>query len=174
MKNLLFVLMLSCLGGGLQAQQKKATLPPAPKKIDYKKKGAPLPPFRIDKTAGGVLTNANLKSGKPVMVMIFSPQCDHCEHMMDSLKQVSDLFHATQLLLVAEDRNKEHMKGFIKKTDIGTHPLFQQIGTNKGELIFSIYTYKILPQVNIYDSRHRLVRTLDGNFPFDSLKMFIQ
>ncbi|RYG46226.1 MAG: redoxin domain-containing protein [Chitinophagaceae bacterium] len=152
------------------AQQKVAP----PKKIDYKKKGAPVPPFRIEKTAGGTLTNANLKPGKPVMVLIFSPQCDHCEHTMDSLKKVADQFKNTQLLLVAEDRNKEFMKDFIKKTDIGTHPLFQKIGTNKGELIFSIYTYKILPQVNIYNDKHRLVQTLDGNFPFDSLRMFIQ
>lgn len=158
------------------AQQPAPQGPPQPpaKLPPFTKKGAPLPPFRLEKMDGKWLTNANLKVGKPVMVMIFSPECDHCEHMIDSMKAIADQFKTTQLLLVAEDRNRKYMDGFIKKTNIGSIPLFQNIGTNKGELIFSIYTYKILPQVNFYNTKHQLVKTFDGNYPFDSLKLFIK
>lgn len=141
---------------------------------DFKKIGAPLPPFVIAKTAGGTFSNAQLKAGKPVMLMIFSPQCDHCEHMIDSIKHISYQFKETQLVLVAEDRNKDYMVDFVKKTGILSAPLFKNIGTDKGNLIYYTYTNKILPQVNIYDEKHRLVKTLDGNFPMDSLKMYIK
>ena len=158
-----------------QAQQQPPQGPPQPpaKLPPFTKKGAPIPPFKVEKVDGKFITNADLKDGKPVMIMIFSPECDHCEHMVDSMKMIADKFKTTQLLLVAEDRNKKLMGGFITKTGIGSHPLFQKIGTNKGELIFSIYTYKILPQINFYNSKHLLEKTFDGNYPFDSVKMFI-
>lgn len=141
---------------------------------EYQKKGAPLPKFIIEKTAGGTFTNANLNPGKPVMVMIFGPECDHCEHMVDSLKNIASMFKNTQLVMVAEDRNKKYMDAFIKKTGIASIPLFKNIGTNKGELIFAIYTYKVLPQITFYDGKHKLVKIFDGNYPLDSVKMFIK
>ena len=152
------------------AQPKQPNL----QKMDYHKKGALLPPFVLEKTAGGTLTNTQLKKGKNVMLMIFSPQCDHCEHMMDSLKNIAGMFTNTQLILVAEDRNKQYMKDFIKKTDIGSHPLFQNIGTERGNLIAYIYNYKLLPQVNFYDKNYKLVESFYGNSPLDSIKMFIK
>jgi thiol-disulfide isomerase/thioredoxin len=143
-------------------------------KINYKKKGAPIPPFLLEKPNGGTFVNTQLKKGKPVMLMIFSPQCDHCEHMMDSLKNIASMFKNTQLMLVAEDRNKQFMKGFIEKTKIGSVPLFENIGTERGRLIGEIYNYKILPQVNFYDKNYKLVHSFDGNAGLDSIKMFIQ
>ena len=147
----------------------------AQKEVDYKKKGAPLPPFKLELTKKDeVVTNAHLKAGKPVMMMIFSPECDHCEHMIDSLKGISDMFKTTQLVLVAEARNKEHMKKFTAKTGISGLPLFQNIGVDKSNLIYYVYTQKILPQINFYDSKFKLVKTFDGNYPLDSVKMFIK
>lgn len=142
--------------------------------IDYKKRGAPLPPFLIEKTAGGTYTNTQLKAGKPVMVMIFSPECDHCEHMIDSLKQNEALFKTTQVVLVAEDRNKKFMPDFAKKLNLYQDRLFKNIGTNKGELIFAIYTQKILPQITFYDSKHKLVKIFDGIYTLADLKKYIK
>lgn len=147
----------------------------AQKEVDYKKMGAPLPPFKLELSkTGEAFTNADLKPGKAVMTMIFSPECDHCEHMVDSLRKLSGMFKNTQLVMIAEVRNKEHMKGFITKTGIGALPLFQNIGVDRSNLIYYIYTQKILPQVNFYDSKFKLVKTFDGNYPLDSVKMFIK
>ena len=142
--------------------------------LDYQKKGAPIPPFVLQKTFGGTLTNTQLKKSKPVMLMIFSPQCEHCAYTVDSIKKYQDLFKNTQLVLVAEERNKEYMKGFIEKTGIKDNVLFKNIGTERGNLIYYIYNYDLLPQVNFYDKNYHLVQSFTGKAPFDSLKMFIQ
>lgn len=170
MRGLFVIFSFFIFMGKAEAQPKNA---PA-KQIDYKKTGAPLPPFVLEKTAGGTLTNTNLKKGKPVMLMLFSPQCDHCEHMVDSLKKLEARFKNTQLLMIAEGRNKDFMKGFIEKTGIGNDPFFKNIGIEKGNLIFYIYNYKLLPQINFYDEHYKLVRTFSGNSPMDSVKMFIR
>ena len=145
-----------------------------PNQPDYRKIGAPMPPFVLQKTAGGTFTNTNLKPGKRTMLMIFSPQCEHCAYTIDSLKRNAAMFKNTQFVLVAEDRNKQYMKDFIRKADIGSHPLFKNTGTEKGNLIYYIYNYQVLPQVNFYNSNNKLEKSFTGTAPFDSLKMYIK
>lgn len=157
------------------AQEGKPTFPaPTKEQIMYRKKGASIPPFVLQKTMGGTFTNTNLKVGKPVMLMIFHPLCEHCNYVLDSLKKYESMFKNTQLVLIAEDRNKEYMKGFIDKAGIKDNVLFKNIGTEKGNLIYYLYTYEILPQVNFYDKNYKLQHSFTGKAPFDSLKMFIQ
>src|SRR5690606_17547437 len=126
--------------------------------IDYKKTGAPMPHFLIEKTTGGKFTDAQLEKGKPVMIMIFSPECDHCEHMIDSLKGIDAMFKTTQVVLVAEDRNKNLLPEFALKNNLIQHRLFKNLGSNRGELIAAVYTQKVLPQILFYDSQHKLVK----------------
>jgi hypothetical protein len=141
--------------------------------MDYKTKGAPLPPFSLEKANGSLITNKVLQKGKPVLLMIFSPQCDHCEHTIDSLRNMPGSFAHMQLLLVTEARNKPELKGFLKKTGLDASPAFRNLGLDKSNLIPYIYTYQLLPQFNIYDAKHKLVKSFAGNFPLDSLRMFI-
>src|SRR5690606_3881027 len=143
---------------------------PSGNRIDYKQKGAPIPPFKIDKSYGGTFTNYNLVKGKPVMIMIFSPQCEHCAYVIDSLKKYADQFKVTQFVALAEERHKEHMIPFMQRTKMPAYPLFKNTGTNKGEFIAAVYTQKILPQIIVYDADHKMVQIFDDNFSFDSLK----
>ncbi len=108
------------------------------------------------------------------MLMIFSPQCDHCERMLDTLKGMAGNFKKTQLLLVCEARNKGFLKDFVKKTELAKYPAFGNAGWDGGNLIYDLYTYQLLPQVNVYGANHKLVRTFTGVFPMDSLRQFIQ
>ena len=147
---------------------------PNKQKMNYQELGAPIPPFVLEKTMGGVLTNTQLKKDKSVMLMIFNPQCDHCELMVDSLKRIAANFKNTQIIMVAEHSNKDFMKDFISKTGIATLPLFQNIGTERGKFIPYVYTNHILPQINFYNSDYKLIKTFTGNSTLDSIKMFIQ
>lgn len=175
MRSLLALFTCTLLSLNILAQEGKPQFPaPTKEQLMYRKKGAPIPPFVLEKTMGGTFTNTKLKPGKPVMLMIFHPLCDHCNYVIDSLKKYESSFKNTQLLLVAEDRNKDYMKDFIEKTGIRDNVLFKNIGTEKGNLIWYLYTYEILPQVNFYDKNYKLVHSFTGKAPFDSLKMFIQ
>ncbi|MBS1782903.1 MAG: redoxin domain-containing protein [Bacteroidetes bacterium] len=175
-KNIFTVgLLFLTFQGNIFAQDGKPQFPaPNKEQLNYRKKGARIPPFVLEKTLGGTFTNINLKPNKPVMLMIFHPLCEHCSYTFDSLRKYKSQFKNTQLVMVAEDRNKDYMKGFIKKMNLKNEPLFQNIGTEKGNLIYYLYTYEVLPQVNFYDKNYKLIQTFTGRSPFDSLKMFIQ
>ena len=142
-------------------------------KTDYRKKGAPIPPFVIEQLNGRLLTNAILEKGKPVIVVIFSPQCDHCANALDTLKGMDAALKNTQLILLTEAVHKPFLKDFLVKHSYDKDPLFKNTGLDKGNLVYYIYTYGLLPQFNMYNAQHRLVKTFTGIFPMDSLKMFL-
>ncbi len=143
-------------------------------KTDFKKAGAPIPDFVIIKPDGKTITNKALKAGKPVLLMIFSPECEHCMQILDTMKRMTANMQKTQLILVTEARNKQLLKDFIEKKELDKHPAFQQIGWDKANLIFYIYTYQMLPQINVYNSDHKLTRTFTGTFSLDSLTQYIE
>lgn len=133
-----------------------------------------MPNFYINKTDGGYIMPNHLKKGKPVMIMIFSPQCEHCTYIIDSLKTVREEIKTTQMIFIAEERNKEYMEAFMEKENMKNDVLFKNTGTNKGELIYAIYTNKILPQITFYDADHKLVKIFDGNYQFADVKKYLK
>ena len=176
MKILLPIAAAFLLSVSTQAQFKNPQYQKAPQqKMNFQSKGAPMPNFVINKSSGGNFSSQSLVKGKPVMIMIFSPDCDHCGHMLDSIKTIKHLFKQTQVVLVAEDRTKSQMLPFIKKHNLNQVGIYKAIGTNKGDLIAALYTFKILPQVMFYDSNHKLIRILDGNsYSLKDLKQYIK
>ena len=106
--------------------------------------------------------------------MIFSPECDHCDQVLDSLKTMTQALAHTQAILVTEARHKEAFITFRKSKGLNTSNLFTYWGWDTGNLIYYIYTYRMLPQINIYNSRHTLLKTFAGNFPLDSLRMYLK
>lgn len=150
-----------------------ASLSGAQSKQDFRKKGAPIPPFTIEQPDGKHFNNSALKSGKPVLVAIFSPQCDHCAIALDSLQHFGKSLNNTSIILVSEARHQVHVKEFLKTNGFDKVPAYRMAGIDKENLIYYIYNYGLLPQFNIYDARHQLVKSFSGNFPMDSLKMFL-
>jgi thioredoxin-related protein len=51
-----------------------------------------LPPFRMMQTNGKVFKAEHLPMGKPIIIIYFSPECDHCEKLMKELvKRIEEL-----------------------------------------------------------------------------------
>ena len=142
-------------------------------KVDYRKKGASIPPFVIEQLNGRLLTNSILKKGKSVVLVIFSPLCDHCATALDTLQRFGESLKNTQLILLTEAFNKPDLQNFLPTHGFDKEPLFKNIGLDRGNLVSYIYTYGLLPQFNVYNTQHKLVKTFTGIFPMDSLKMFL-
>jgi len=163
---LLLCLVLLISGADIRAQ--------IPGRPDYKKTGAAMPPFRVTRMDGSLLTNAQLKPGIPTVIFTFSPTCDHCEKVLDSLKSRASEFKNTQFVFVAEARQMPHMKDFLGRTGLSKNPFFKNLGTDAGNLIYFLYEYKALPQANVYNSRGKLAHVFTTTVPLDSMKMFLR
>jgi thioredoxin-related protein len=59
-----------------------------------------IPPFRILRTDSTWFTPADIKKHKPVMIIYFSPDCSHCQQLMQEIKPEIRKFGDTQIIMI--------------------------------------------------------------------------
>jgi hypothetical protein len=141
--------------------------------IDYRQLGTPFPDFRLVTMAGKTYTNQDLSKKGNIFVMLFNPTCGHCEDQAKLFREHIDQFKNTQLFLVAGDKMKEYLQGFVDATSIGNMPQMI-LGIDSAQLIDKAFIYQGLPQINIYNAHHVLQHIYTGNVPMDTLQQYLQ
>jgi len=153
--------------------------------------GAPLPKFRITtlplgtvKVVNGTevkkvvvpsknVTQDNVKSNANLLVMVFNPNCGHCELQTDTLERYLHLFKKSKLVLICAPSMGTYLESFEKMTNCYKYPKIL-VGMDSTAFIRKVYLYKDMPQINIYNKDRKLIRTFIGGASMDSLKHYIQ
>lgn len=138
----------------------------------YSRTGNPpsgeIPPFKIMQTNGTFFTAAELPKNKPVVLIYFSPDCEHCQVLLNALFKKIDEFKKTELVLVTF-KPLEELAGFEKSYHTNKYP-FIKTGT-EGETFFLRYFYHIqfTPFTAVYDKTGKLVTSYRKTTPLDDL-----
>jgi hypothetical protein len=149
---LAFVLCGAAIGWGTSAcAQQPAAAQEAAKRMDT------VPPFRITEVGGHVFTKSQLKPHTPLMIVYFSPTCDHCQHFVQALAPHLDQFKGTQIVMVTFVPVTE-LVNFAKAYKLDKP--FIRMGTEGFSFIvrnyFNIQTF---PFIALYDKHGKLVKT---------------
>jgi thioredoxin-related protein len=116
-----------------------------------------IPPYHILNTDSVFTTPADLKKNEAVLMIYFSPDCGHCQHLMYELKpKMEDLKHV-QVIMVTFVQLKA-IQTFYRDFDLKKYPNFT-VGTEG-------YTYAVLkyfdvsttPYIALYDKNRKLVK----------------
>ena len=151
-------------------------------KIDYKQIDAPMPslifiPYYDSNSKvqdrKKYMTNSDLDNGANLFVMMYNPTCSHCQDETMLLENNAFLFKRSKVLLLANIIMKPYLGDFIALTHADRYP-FMYIGIDSAEFINKLFLYQSLPQLNIYNSERKLIRTYTGEVAIDSLKKYIQ
>lgn len=59
-----------------------------------------LPPFKMMQANGKVFTAHDLPMGKPILIVYFSPDCDHCEQMLKEFFKQSAGFQKASIAFI--------------------------------------------------------------------------
>jgi hypothetical protein len=165
--------------------------------IDYTLIGAPMPFFRLvvldtaekattlkqpkkkkkqgdeDKTTVvATVTSNNFTNKGNLFVMMFSPTCEHCENETGLLEKNIGLFKEGKLVLMTNPKFKEYLPTFMKKLNTMQYPQLS-VGLDDSDFIKETFLYQPLPQINIYNSQRKLIKTFSGDTPIDSLKPYM-
>jgi thiol-disulfide isomerase/thioredoxin len=127
-----------------------------------------LPEFRIlQKDSLTWFTRKDIKPGKPVMIMLFSPDCEHCQEetkmILANKKQLADL----QIVMVTY-QPMEKMQRFYKEYKIADNPNIY-MGRDIPYFFGPFYMGRSLPFLAIYDKQQKLVRVYDGGAKIDKI-----
>ena len=180
---------MACLITATNTFAQQAAIPPskttekqAGASIDYTQMGAPMPallliPFfnnvkRVTSSKAS-FTNADFDNGANLFVMMFSPTCSHCQDETMRIEKNFALFKKSKLVLLANMINKPYLDDFVKAVNLNGYPSIY-LGLDSMGFINNTYLYQALPQINIYNSDRKLIKTYTGEVAIDSLKKYIE
>ncbi len=106
-------------------------------------------------------TNQYLKKNSPVVVVFFSPDCDHCQSETKELLAYKEELKQIQILMVSNAPYPE-IKAFYETYQLASMPnvkVAQDINLKLG-LVYKIRTY---PSLFVYDQKGNLAKAFVGN-----------
>lgn len=127
-----------------------------------------IPPFKMTMTNGKVFTAANLQKGKPVVLIYFAPDCEHCQVLMNAFFKKADAFKKTQVVLVTF-KPMADVAGFEKAYHTAKYPNIK-VGT-EGMSFYLRYYYKLekTPFTALFNKKGNLVYSYRDETPVDDL-----
>jgi protein-disulfide isomerase len=120
-----------------------------------------IPPYRVLSAPDSAYkTPANLKKNQPVMIVYFSPDCSHCQHLMYEMKGQMKDFSKIQVVMVTPVDYKM-VKGFYRDFGISDYPNIT-VGTEGYTYqVLKYYNVKMTPYIAIYDHKHKLLKAYE-------------
>lgn len=163
MKKCLFI--LSCLfisySGFSQANAKTENTP------DFIKNPT-IPNFTLYKAPDStVFTNEDLKNRKPTLVMIFSPECGHCQNVTRELTKRIDEFKNVEILMITWLPYSE-MMAFYHDYKIAEYPQIT-MGWDKKDFFLPYYHVGMYPDIVVYNKHGKYVKSFSGDIKLDDV-----
>jgi len=121
-----------------------------------------IPMFSIVKAPDSTMfAKANLKKKKETILIMFSPDCEHCQRETDSLIAHIDLFKDVQIVM-ATPLDYVHVKKFYEDYKIADYPNIT-IGNDPVWYLGGFYTVRNFPTIAVYDKEGQFVKLFEGS-----------
>ena len=161
MKYALFLLVCTLSVSLLSAQENVKPEPPY-------RQFPTVPPFKFlltDSTT--VYTKEDLPARKSVLLMLFSPECDHCRHQIDSILARVDEFKNVQIVL-ATVLPFDRLRNFYTEYQLQKYPNIVA-GRDFQFFLPSFFETHSLPTMGLYDRKKQLIEVVDVSMPVQQL-----
>jgi len=129
-----------------------------------------LPPFRLLRADSlHYYTRDDVKKNRKVLLIFFSPECEHCKHQMRDILEDFSKFKDIEIVM-ATFQPFEEMKRFYDYFRIGDHPNIL-MGRDEKYLLPPYYRMQSLPFLGLYDKKGQFMTRFEGNQKVDTLLM---
>ena len=115
-----------------------------------------LPSFKIMMTNGQYFSASDLSKKEPVVLIYFSPDCEHCQKLMTEVFKNINKFKQSQLVLITF-KPIDDLRGFERQYHTANYS-FIKSGT-EGNTFYIRYYYKIAttPFTALFDKKGNLI-----------------
>ncbi|HVZ56631.1 MAG TPA: hypothetical protein VG870_08240 [Chitinophagaceae bacterium] len=127
-----------------------------------------VPPIKILQVDSATyFTRENLKKNLPVMIVVFNPECEHCQHETEELIKHIDEFRQIQIVM-ATPQSFGQMKSFYVRYGLDR---FKNIAVGQDErfVLPSFFMIHNLPYLAFYDKKQDLISTHEGTMPVSEI-----
>ena len=127
-----------------------------------------IPQFTIDKAPDSTkFTREDLKKRKTTVFIIFSPDCEHCQHETEALIANIDKFKNAQIVMV-EYLTYEQMIKFYKDYKIANYPNII-MGREAKYFLPAFFDVKSLPAIYVYDKKGKFKQAFSGSVKIEKI-----
>jgi thiol-disulfide isomerase/thioredoxin len=121
-----------------------------------------IPPFTITKAPdSSSFSKQDLKKKKPVLIMLFSPDCEHCQRQTTEFKKDIELIKKVQIVMVSF-LNYDLIQKFYNEYGIAKFPNIH-MGRDGKYFLGTFYKPHIFPSMFLYNKKGKLVNFFEGN-----------
>ncbi len=127
-----------------------------------------VPTFRLINVAdSSVFTKQDLKKKKATIIMMFSPDCEHCQAETKELTEKISLFKKAQIVMVSPlDFN--YIKKFYNEYHIADYPNIT-MGRDPSYFLGTFFKIRSFPSVFVYDKKGNYVNNFVGQHPVEEI-----
>lgn len=120
-----------------------------------------LPAFNLLNTDSAVFTQKVLSAGKTTIIMLYNPDCGHCQEQMELLLSLPEVMSNTQIVLTSSQPLFK-IKAFYQKNKLQQYP---SIFTGKDYAWFfgKFFQPKTIPVLAVYNKQNQFVFLNQGN-----------
>ncbi|PZR28233.1 MAG: hypothetical protein DI535_07455 [Citrobacter freundii] len=153
----LFTLIFTGLRGSAQVDSTTPTY----------KRFPTVPPFQLLLVDSTSFSKEKLNKKKATMIMLFSPECDHCKHETEELIKRINEFKDVQIIMATPlpfDQMKEYYKhyGLAKYSNI-------KMGRDARFMLPVFFNIKSFPFLAFYNKKQELISVFEGSMPMDQV-----
>ena len=127
-----------------------------------------IPPAKLLLTDSiSYFTKEKLPKKKAVMLILFSPDCDHCQHETEEIIRRIDDFKKVQIVM-ATTLPFDKMTEYYKKYNLNRFPNIV-VGKDVGYMLPTFYNVRNLPFLAFYNSKKELISVFEGALPIEKI-----
>ena len=120
-------------------------------------------PFKMQLTNGQQYTSAQLAKG-PVVLIYFSPDCEHCQAFTKDLIKNYPVVANKQVIMVTFQA-MDMLKPFVTQYNLNKYLNFKVGTEGTSYVVQHYYQIRSFPYIAIYDKSGNLVKTYEGEQP---------
>lgn len=127
-----------------------------------------LPPLQVilaDSTTK--YTKADLPKNKPVLVMLFSPDCEHCQHEAEEIAAKAEELNGLHIVMITT-YPLYRLKEFGERYGVANLPNVV-LAKDPYYLLIPFYDVRNFPFMALYNKKGKLIDTVAGSLPIEKV-----
>lgn len=127
-----------------------------------------VPPFKLIVAPDSVVfIKDQLKKKRATIIMVFSPDCDHCVHSTGDLLAHYSLFKKVQIVM-ATALAYNHVKKFYADLKLADYPNIK-VGFDASYFLGAFYEVRSFPAIFLYDKKGKFKQAFDTNAKWETI-----
>jgi len=129
-----------------------------------------MPAFRILLTdSTHWYTQADLHKGRPVMFMVFNPECEHCQKQAELISKEYKAILAGVEIVMASYQDLQKIRAFATTYNLNSNPNIH-VGRDPNYFFSTQYNIHYFPFLVFYDKKGKLSKVHEGGATAEKLK----